>query len=47
MISERMVRQKIQEDIFGNYLMNYLTEFDSHKDIVLIVYIFYAKIFFF
>ena len=33
-----------EEDIFGNYRMNYLTELDLNIDVVLIVYIFYAKI---
>ena len=44
MISEIMVREEFD---FGNYGMNYLREFDLYIDIVLIVYMFYVKIFFF
>ena len=32
-----MVRKRIQEGIFGNFRMNYLTEFDLYIDILLIV----------
>ena len=42
MISEIMS----QKEILGNYLMNYLTEFDLNVDIVLIVYMLCSKIFF-
>ena len=45
MISE--IRQRFYEGIFGNYQMNYLTEFELYIDIGLIVYIFCAKFFFF
>ena len=41
-----MVRNLIQEVIFGNHQMNYLTEFDLYIDIVLRVYMFYATILF-
>ena len=36
---------RIKEGNFVNYQLNYLTEFDMYIDIVLIVYIFCAKIF--
>ena len=42
-----MVKKRISENIFGNYLMNYLTEFDLYLDIVLIEYMFCAKTLFF
>ena len=47
MISEKNSKKRIQEGIFRNYWMNYLTEFDMYIDIVLLVYMFFAMIFFF
>ena len=44
MMSEIMVRRRIYEGILGNYLINYLTEFDVFIDIVLILHMFYARI---
>ena len=44
MISEIMVRKRIPEGIFGNYQMNYWTEFDLYIDIILIVDIFCVNI---
>ena len=46
MISEekKMIR-RILKGILGNYRTNYLTEFDLFKNILLIDYIFCAKIF--
>ena len=46
MIFEKMENKKILEGIFGNYRINYLTKFDLFKDIVLIAYMFCAKILF-
>ena len=40
-------KKKIQESIFENYQINYLTELDLCIDIVLIVYMVCAKILFF
>ena len=40
-----MARKRIKEGIFGNNWMNYLTKFDQLLDIVLIIYMFYEKIF--
>ena len=34
MITETMIRQKIQEGICGNQRINYLIEFDLYIDIV-------------
>ena len=36
-------KERIYEDIFGNYQMNYLTEFDMDKDILIIVLMFLSK----
>ena len=39
-------KKKNLRQVFGNYQINYLTEFDLYKDIVSIVNIFCAKILF-
>ena len=39
MISEIMLKNKIQESIFRNFQMNYLTECYLYIDIVWIIYV--------
>ena len=46
MISEIIVRKRIKVGIFGNYHMDYLTEFDLCIRIVLTEYIICVKILF-
>ena len=46
MITEKIARKKSKRVFFRNYQMDYVIEFDLHIDIVLIVYMFCAKIFF-
>ena len=45
--SEKIVRKTVEENIFEIYWINYLTEFNLSIDILLILYVFCAKIFFF
>ena len=46
MLSVIIVKKRKEVGIWGDYWMNYSTEFDISVDIVLILFIFYANILF-